>query len=135
MFQLAWDTFIGTNPSWSFNEPIASATLSTGARTVTLPTTVNPNFIDGIYITDSDDNKYFLNQTGWARAEKEHNFLEVSNLTSTPCQWYLANNELFFDRFADKDYTVFILSQELPTVFDETTTETTNLPISRTDWE
>ena len=134
-FQLAWDTFIASNPSWSFNEPEASAALDEGDRSITMPTTVNANFIDHVYVTDSNDKKYSLNQTGWEKVEKENNFLDVDALTSTPSEWYLENEELKFNRFADQDYTVYIIGQKLPEEFDPTETETTNLPIDRTAYE
>lgn len=116
---------------WTWNEPNNTATLTASTNTITLPATVNTNYIHHILITGGTLNKKVIHRSDYSRYLTDVlPFKTTETVTGVPSRFFVHDNVLYFDPYADINYTITIVGQSLPQEWEPENSSTTDLNIT-----
>lgn len=129
--RLALKAFIRECIDWSFNEVLTTANLAINTNTVTLPSTVNPNYIHEVWISGGalTVRKRLKMRTYRKYADT---VLEISSTPTTagePIYIYFVDDVPYFHPYADAAYTVHFFGQAVPSEWNLEASSTTNLDV------
>lgn len=129
--KLALKAFIRECLDWSFNEILTTSALAINTNTVTLPTTLNPDYIHEVWITGGTlTTRKRLKMRSYKRYAKT--VLEIDSTPSTagtPVYIYFVDQVPYFHPYADAAYTVHYYGQGVPSDWNLEASSTVTLDV------
>lgn len=116
---------------WSYKELVTTATLSASTNTFTMPATINPNYIQEVWISGGSLlTQKRLRMSTYMKYTKE--VLEVSSTptaTGVPSSWYMIGPVMYVHPYANASYTIHLFGQSLPLEWSASASNTTELDV------